>query len=150
MREEIVKEARSWLGTKFRHQGRKKKTETDVGGADCIGLVIGVCHELKICSNSFENCEISSFDKNSYARIPQDSELEQELCKHLRQKDEIEIGDVLLMKFDKLPQHVGIVGNYDDAGNLSLIHAEMASKKVVEHLLDSVWRSRIIGVFSLI
>ena len=40
--EKIIAEAHSWLGTKFKHQGRIKKTDNDSGGCDCLGLIIGL------------------------------------------------------------------------------------------------------------
>ena len=40
LRIEIVEYARTWLGTKWRHQGRSKQ------GIDCIGLIIRTAEEF--------------------------------------------------------------------------------------------------------
>ena len=46
--EDIINQARTWLGTKYHHQGRLKKSSRGDGGVDCIGLVIGIIDELGI------------------------------------------------------------------------------------------------------
>ncbi len=38
----IIAEARSWIGTPYRHQGRRKGV-----GCDCLGLVLGVWSAFK-------------------------------------------------------------------------------------------------------
>ena len=38
MNDAIVTCARSWIGTRFHHQGRLKKTQSHKGGVDCLGL----------------------------------------------------------------------------------------------------------------
>jgi NlpC/P60 family putative phage cell wall peptidase len=40
--EDIITEARSWIGTPYQHQGRLKGV-----GCDCLGLVLGVWEALK-------------------------------------------------------------------------------------------------------
>ena len=40
LREEVVEEARSWIGTRWRHQGRTRH------GIDCAGLVIVVAQKF--------------------------------------------------------------------------------------------------------
>ncbi len=46
--QQIISQARTWLGTKYHHQGRLKKSARGFGGVDCIGLVIGIIDELGI------------------------------------------------------------------------------------------------------
>ncbi len=62
----VMEIARSWVGTKFHHQGRRKNV-----GVDCIGLIVGVAQELGL------NVE----DKTDYAREPKDGELKAALEK---------------------------------------------------------------------
>jgi len=45
-KQQIILQARTWLGTKYHHQGRLKKSKAGAGGVDCIGLIIGVIDEL--------------------------------------------------------------------------------------------------------
>jgi uncharacterized protein YijF (DUF1287 family) len=58
------------------------------------------------------------------------------------------IGDVVWMRFEKEPQHLGIVGDYVHGG-LSLIHAYNGAgvNRVVEHRLDDTWRARIVAAW---
>jgi uncharacterized protein YijF (DUF1287 family) len=56
--------------------------------------------------------------------------------------------DVVWMRFDGEPQHLGVVGDYVHGG-LSLIHAYNGAglNKVVEHRLDEAWRRRIVAAW---
>ena len=102
--EAIVTEARSWVGTPYLHQGRRKGQ-----GVDCIGLVVGVAPSLCITVK----------DRADYAQQPAKGELQKELDRHgfripftARQA-----GDILLMRFSTEPQHVAIFTGQ------SIIHA---------------------------
>lgn len=53
---------------------------------------------------------------------------------------------MVLMKFGRTENHVGILGDYPHGG-LSLIHSYAVNKKVIEHRLDDEWRGRITEVF---
>jgi cell wall-associated NlpC family hydrolase len=46
MREQIVEEARKYLGVRFRHQGRT------VAGIDCAGLILNVGNDLGLIEYS--------------------------------------------------------------------------------------------------
>ena len=130
----VVEIARSWVGTRFHHQGRVKGQ-----GVDCIGLIAGVAQELGI---EFE-------DKQNYAREPQNGELQKELEKYLR-PCELQNGCVALFKIDKEPQHVGIVGEWrleNGESKYTLIHAYAQARKVVEHGFDELWRKRMVATY---
>lgn len=133
---DVVMEARSWLGTRFHHQGRLKSV-----GCDCAGLVVGVAQALGL----------SEFDKTDYSRLP-DGEMLRAVCDANMTGiaiTDVQPGDVLLFKFDQFPQHLAIVGDYP-AGGLSLIHAFAPSRKVVEVRLDDVWQQRVVAAYRLI
>lgn len=138
----VVTQARTWLGTKYHHQGRLKKSSNHTGGVDCIGLVIGIINELNICdSRGF--C-LSKYDSNNYSMSPQTTKLAEVLGYHLElvATPEIKPGDVLLFKFWKDPQHVGIVSNYP-TGDLGLIHCNSSSGSVIEQPLSDSWKRMI-------
>jgi cell wall-associated NlpC family hydrolase len=122
-RTEIVNAARDWLGTPFHHQARLKTI-----GVDCIGLVIGVARELGMVQ--------PDFDVTGYSRYPEG----RSLMAMARQQmnpitlDRMQIGDVVVVGFEKLPQHFGIIGDYRHGG-FSIIHAASAYGKVVEQRL---------------
>lgn len=123
-REDIIAEARTWLGTPFHHQGRVRGH-----GVDCAGLVACVGKALGL----------TCFDTARYGRSPDPAMMGDILRRELVAKpiSEIQLADVLWLSFDSEPQHVAIV---TDVG---IIHATSAIRRVVEHGLDDVWRSRI-------
>jgi NlpC/P60 family putative phage cell wall peptidase len=144
MQNQIISEARSWLGTRFVHQGRVKKSAVNKGGCDCIGLVMGVADNIGITHNGNK---LSAYDRQDYARIPDGIELEAAFAKYLDRIniDEIRPADILMFCFEKEPQHVGIIGDYGD--ELSLIHCYLQARRVVEHRLDEYWYRRIVAAF---
>lgn len=127
---QILESARSWVGTKFHHQGRKKLV-----GVDCIGLIIGVAQELGL----------NPPDKLGYAREPRKNALEETLDIYLREGELIP-SNIVLFKIDKYPQHVGILSNY--GSELGIIHAYAQARKVVEHELNDWWKERIVKTYS--
>jgi cell wall-associated NlpC family hydrolase len=112
-RADVVKAARSWLGTPYIHQHRAKGH-----GVDCVGLVIGVARELGIVA--------PDFDVNAYERTPDGSTMIAQCDRFMDRlhMDSVLPGNVLVYEFDRRlgPQHMGIVGDYYDGG-LSLIQA---------------------------
>lgn len=135
LREQIVEEARTWIGTRFQHQARCKGA-----GVDCVGVVIGVCKELRL----------TDFDHYNYSRIP-DGRMMQETCEANMtriQFAEVKAGDVVLFRFDQHPQHLAIIAEHPTGGH-SIIHAYSPSRKVIETRLDSVWQSRIVACYRL-
>ena len=124
----ILAAARSAIGTPFRHQGRR------AGQAlDCAGLVIHVAAAVGA----------PYLDFPGYAVRPSDGLLEAALDVQpsLIRVFEMQPGDILLMRFTGDPQHLAIY-----AGD-TIIHAFAAGRKVCEHLLDDVWRARIVRIY---
>lgn len=142
MSSEIVKEARTWLGTPFHHQARTKQV-----GCDCIGLVASVAKScgLKAKDGSY----LRHHDCTDYTKLPVDYHLKNELAKLLHEKstDEIAQGNVLLFAFDAYPQHVGIVSQVTQ-NKMSMIHAYEKMGKVIEHPLDQFWQKKITHCFA--
>lgn len=133
-REEIVAEARSWINTPYRHQGRTKGV-----GVDCIGVSIGLGRKFGMCAEDF--------DYQGYAREPDGSALMREICKYMvRRKigpDELKPGMMLVVSFGGAPQHFAITAPYPvDPSRLSIVHAyaNIDRPRVVETRL--MWHSR--------
>lgn len=124
---DIVRVARTYLGTPFHHQGRVKGH-----GIDCIGLVVGVAKELGLPHH----------DLKGYAREPDGITIMREIPKSLDEIAEAGIGDVWVFKFGPLPSHAGI------RTDIGMIHTYSLSGKVVEHPLNSTWTRRICGSFT--
>ena len=139
-RSDIIKAARGWIGTPFHHQGRVKGQ-----GCDCIGLVVGVVKELEL-KNKEQDKFLHEFDMAGYPKLPDGKILKQELSKCLKEENSYDVGDVLLIEFDGMPQHVGIVSDYKDG--VGIIHCYAQSKKVIEHSLDDWWKKRVTASFS--
>ena len=142
----IVKQARTWLGTKYHHQGRLKQSATCTGGVDCIGLVIGIINELNICDD--QRCLLSKYDRLDYSMSPQSTKLAECFGLYLDLVDLAEMipGDILLFKFWQEPQHVGIVSGYP-TGGLGLIHCHSSSGCVVEQPLSDTWQRMITHIY---
>lgn len=126
--DDLVIEARSWVGTPFAHKGRTKGQ-----AVDCIGLVYGAAIALGLVSIALPD----------YARSPQGTLLEQSMRNHpdLIETAEIEPGAVLLFRFARYSQHVGIYTGRN------LIHSYEPQGKCVEHRYCDKWDGRRMAAF---
>lgn len=124
---DIITEARKWLGVPFFHTGRSST------GVDCCGLVICVLRE--VFGFSYENRDYSPIMPNGYMR----KELER-WCDPV--DDEPETGDVLLFNLAGAEQHVGFF-----AGEGKMLHAFQSANVVAEHEYTASWRSRCVQVY---
>lgn len=129
-RQQIVDEARTWLGTPFHHQARNKGI-----GADCIGVV-------GMTGVSLGLLKAEDIPKD-YAHSPNAAMMQKKLEEHLYKipVSDAKIGDVLHLVFDIEPQHVAIITD------IGLIHAYAQVRKCVEHSFDAVWQSRVRGAY---
>ena len=136
-RQEVVSSARSWLDTPFHHQGRCKGV-----GVDCIGLVLGVARELALVPPDFEI--------TGYARNPDGVSLMAHAERHMQPLPfaQMQAGDVVVVRFDRDPQHFGVLGNYLHGG-LSIIHAAGAVGRVIETRLMFSAAMRFVAAFQL-
>lgn len=118
-----VEVARSYIGTPYRHQGRKQGV-----GVDCLGLLILVARAVGWVP--------PEYNVTGYRRMPDGYKL----IDHLRRElveipyEEMSPGDFLCVRFDKHPHHVGVIGDYH-LGGLSLIHANSVTGRVEESRL---------------
>lgn len=147
-RQDVVEEARGWIGTRFHHQGRRKASGSDRGGCDCLGLLVGVAQALQLCAR--DGRPLARFDERDYGHIPDGMRFMCVLNNVLEKidKEHISAGDVVLMRLEQAPQHVAIVSDYV-AGGLGIIHALASVRKVVEHRLDVQWLERIVAAYRL-
>ena len=137
MRAEIVACARSWRETPWRHQARLKGV-----GVDCVGLAAEVAKECGI---------LSVQEAANYKRRPDGATLRAKLDEYLTPipASELRPGDIVLLATRTLPDHVGMIGDYPAAGELSLIHAYLPARKVIEHRLDASWRAKIVAAYAI-
>jgi NlpC/P60 family putative phage cell wall peptidase len=131
-RAQVVECARTWIGTRWKHQHRLKGE-----ACDCAGLVIGVGAEVFGI-----RAEVPA-----YGHTPHNGMLEQIVSRYMvwKSRDAIKPGDVLLLTWAEEPHHMAIVSELD--GELALIHSYAQIRRVVEHRLDERWRARIRAAF---
>lgn len=130
----FIKEARSFVGVKWRHRGRSKF------GVDCIGLVVlsmaAVGHPMR--------------DRVDYGRNPWNDGLDREMREHFGAAVlDMQPGDIVTMRGLGQPEpgHVGIIAECN--GYLTIIHSYNADSNtvVVEHGIDETWRKRIAEIY---
>ncbi len=121
-RDMVVAQARTWLGVKWRHQGR------DRSGIDCGGLVVRVGQELGLMN--------SNSDYSGYSRLPTLNELIDACAERLKRKTgpafrDRRPGDVVVLRPNenyRWPSHIGILTRLP-SGELGMIHSYNAVKK---------------------
>lgn len=132
----IVDEALSWIGTPYRHQGRRKGV-----GCDCIGLVLGVWRA--VYGISPEHPTAYSPD---WAEAGGGEPLIAAVRRHCAEKpaDEMQAGDLLLFRWrSHLPaKHVGIL-----VEPMRFIHGYQGCAVTVSTLVPQ-WQGRVAGVFA--
>jgi NlpC/P60 family putative phage cell wall peptidase len=131
MRDQIVAEARTWLGTPFRHQGRVKGV-----GVDCVGLAIGVASALGL----------ADYKEIAYSRQPDPDVMKNQLDAYLKPIDRSEVlpGDLYWIRFIH-PMHIAIATRVN--GKDYMIHSYYNAKKCVEHRLNGEWKNRIVACY---
>ncbi|MDB2414178.1 C40 family peptidase [Rickettsiales bacterium] len=136
--EQIVAQARTWLGTHYHHQGRLKKSTRGPGGVDCIGLIMGLIDELGIQDG--EGNSLVAADETNYSMYPEQGRLVKSIQQHLREVpiEKMAVGDILLFKTFKDPQHVGLLTQYPGGGP-GLIHCNSSAGMVVEQPFSMAW-----------
>lgn len=144
--EHITAQARTWLDTAYHHQGRLKKSARGKGGVDCLGLVIGVIDELGMQDGNGN--PLVNADEFNYSMYPERGRLVGSISKHLREVpiDKMRVGDLLLFRTFKDPQHVGLLTEYPSGGP-GLIHCNSSAGKVVEQPLSMTWVRMLTHVY---
>lgn len=124
----FVVAARSQLNVRFRHMGRNER------GFDCAGLVLW----------SLRSLGKPVVDIAAYGREPHKDGLREAIQANLGDPvplDDLRPGDVVLMRFEGEPRHVGILFAHPEG--LGLVHTYATVKRVTEHRLDAYWRGCI-------
>jgi NlpC/P60 family putative phage cell wall peptidase len=130
--EEVVRIAREWLGTPYRHQASLKGT-----GSDCLGLVRGIWRELV----GQEPEPVPAYTRD-WGEARGDEVLQAACLRHLTPAASPEPGDVLLfrMRGGAIAKHLGVLETPD-----SFIHA-YSGRGVVRTPLR-VFSGRLAGCF---
>jgi cell wall-associated NlpC family hydrolase len=122
----------SWLNTPYQHQGRLKSI-----GVDCSGLIIGIARELGLKNKHGEPIQ----DLVGYPRALKPDFLETVLLAQFDRTDTPQLGDMILFRIKRTPQHLGILTQD------GFIHAYAEVGKVVETRWDAYWRERVVAYY---
>lgn len=132
-REDVIAEARKWLGTRWVHQGRSAL------GVDCAGMVVLVGQTLGLQAE----------DKLGYRRSPDGVKFRQHIYSQTTFEPQPRPGSIGLFREARFPTHTGIFA-LDEEGHLTLIHAYMPYGKVVEERFIHDWPNKLVGVRNFI
>lgn len=139
MQDQVVAEARLWLGTPYVHQASCRGA-----GADCLGLIRGVWRAVL----GQEPATVPAYSA-SWAETSGKELLWQAARLWLREKprDEVAAGDVLLFRIREggVAKHLGIQSCAGAAP--AFIHA-YSGHSVTESALSAPWARRIAARFS--
>jgi cell wall-associated NlpC family hydrolase len=132
-REDVIAEARKWIGTRWVHQGRTEH------GIDCAGLVILVGQALGLPAE----------DMLGYRRSPDGVLFRNHIFSQTTFEPQPRPGSIGLFREARFPTHTGIFAT-DETGHLTLIHAYMPYGKVMEERFIHEWPEKIVAVRNFI
>lgn len=131
-RNDVIAEARTWLGVPWAHQGRTKQ------GVDCAGLVIMVARNLGL----------SAYDTTNYQRRTNGRGFLTHFRENMIDKPVADArpGDVLLFRDKQFPCHSTIVAQRNSL--LTIVHAHALRRMVIEEPLgQGDWMERRVACF---
>lgn len=131
-KQDFIEALRSELGTPWKHQGRLSGV-----ALDCAGLVVV----------SARACGMEVPDRLDYERRPDTAVLMgviEDSGLYLTPVNALQEGDLLVMKYDRNPQHLAVVTRIEQGRPPKIIHASAASRKTVEHYLTDDWRAILV------
>ena len=135
-RDDIVAEARRWLGTPYHHQASLRGV-----GADCLGLVRGVWRAL----HGADAEDVPAYSRD-WAEATGAETMLAAARRHLREidRDAATRGDVVIFRYRPraVAKHVGIL-----TGPARMIHA-IEGAAVGEVPLGTWWRRHMAAAFS--
>jgi hypothetical protein len=133
-REQIVNCARSYVGVRFKHEGRTREE-----GLDCFGLIIRVAWDL----------HLSQFTLTGYGHYPHAPSVRKHCDAQMTRKPLVKMqpGDILRFANKHWDCHLACVG--DGGRPFSLIHSLAEQRRVVESPLSDDLRSHIRACYQL-
>ncbi|MEL7464528.1 MAG: peptidase [Pseudomonadota bacterium] len=135
-RADVVRIARGWIGTPYRHQASLKGV-----GADCLGLIRGVWRELY-----WVEPEAPPPYSRDWGAADQAEPLWRAAARWLRVSEAPSVGDVLLFRMspEGPAKHLAIQSS--DEGEGAIIHA-YSGRSVMETPFATSWRRRLVARF---
>lgn len=136
-REDVVKEALEWEGTKWQHQASLKGVATD-----CIGFVAGVYRNLGKDVEFKADYPATWHIFNDYQRLYNEAK---GLGLIEISPEEMKPGDILFFQFGKMPaNHVGLY-----IGDGFFLHAYTSVHKVVKSRVNGTWQKCLYSVMKV-
>lgn len=136
---ELVRRARAWIGTPYRHQASCRGA-----GTDCLGLILGLWRE-----QFGQEPEAVPAYTADWAEPAAREDLLAAAGRHLSvlSTEDARPGDVLVLRMHPMAiaKHMGVLAAAPE-GHRTLIHA-YSGHGVVESPLTPVWQRRIAGAF---
>lgn len=130
--EQVVAEARQWVGTPFRWQASTKGV-----GADCKGLVRGVASNLGRTEADSPHGALASYRKADPRK------LKEGMAALFDRAEEAEPGDLLLLRIKDKPQHLAIY-----CGGGRMIHTyTLGPQRVIEVPMGRVWWGQVDSIW---
>jgi len=133
-RQEILRVARSYLGTPYHHQGRIKGA-----GMDCVGLIICVCKDLGVFPPDFEF--------NGYTRRTKGNEMLRIAQGYLLSAKSEDIGQLILF------HNAGVSHCAISSEENRIIHCVYHSSKLLRGVREEAfpcdWNHTLCGRFEL-
>lgn len=130
-RKEIIARARSWVGTPYRPQGRKRGVD---GGGDCIAVLEDIGLHFGMIAKPVQS--VYSISEASVRDILRG--LTQSGCVRHIQVNQRRPGDILFFRYSSIPTHLGVM-----TGPLSVVHAHQDVGQYIESALFPSLSSRI-------
>jgi hypothetical protein len=126
--EDLVTEARKFLGTRWQHQARLPGV-----AMDCGGVIVCAAQALALPFADHEP---------GYGRMPDGVKLRAHFERQCTRLTEFEPGAVALFRWSIHPQHCAVIQRWRDGWGM--IHAWAQTRKVVEHEITPEWLERIV------
>ncbi|CAL7962969.1 conserved hypothetical protein [Alphaproteobacteria bacterium] len=157
---QIVNVARTWIDTPFHELGRVKGV-----GCDCFGFIMGISKELDVYSKMGR--QFTCYDLQHYEYKRDSYLLDLELDKHFTVINNIALGAIIVLKFNKFHFHVGVISNieplnkgagssitrgksyFENEAKINIIHACSSAGKVVENTLPHSWYKRVHKLYQI-
>jgi len=122
--DEVVQYARSWMGTRWIHQGRSPL------GIDCVGLLVMIVNEFGLDG---KGTDMLGYRRTADVRFLRHIKKHSDPVRPLRPVH----GAVGIFNDTNMPCHVGVFAVDSDTGTVTVIHAEaFPAQRVHEQLFD--------------
>lgn len=125
--QDVALHACRYIGVSYAHKGRSRH------GLDCIGLVIVTGKDLGLLPTDLE--------EEDYGSPPDPAHLRFVMTRFLQPGSADTVGDVLLFRFVREPQHLAIRTEY------GLVHCYARVGRVVHTTFDPTWRRRLVAAY---